>query len=333
MSARAAIFGLKGPYLRESETAFFRESDPWGFILFARNVESPKQLARLCVSLRDVVGRDAPIFIDQEGGRVQRLRSPYWREWEPPLTQVDRDGTERGMYLRGLLIGQELREIGIDSNCAPSADIAFPETHPFLQNRCYGRDAGTVTRMARANAEGLSDAGVLPVLKHAPGHGRATLDSHRDLPVIDAPLAELEATDFAPFRALADLPMAMTAHIVVPAIDPDVPVTLSRAGMRYLRDRIGLDMLIMTDDISMGALAGPIGRSTEQSIRAGCDVVLHCNGDLAEMNAVAAHAGRLGEAAQARADAALAARRTPVEIDIPGALSELGTLLRETAYA
>ena len=329
----AFICAPAGPVLSKDEIRFFRDAAPWGFILFARNVETPGQVRNLTSALREAVGREAPILIDQEGGRVQRLRGPIWREWEPPLVQVDRDGTERCMYLRGLLIGQELREIGIDANCAPSADIAFPETHAFLQNRCYGRDAETVTRMARETANGLLDAGVLPVIKHAPGHGRAVLDSHERLPVIDVPLADLDTTDFAPFRALADLPMAMTAHIVVPAIDPDRPVTLSQAGMRYLRERIGLDMLIMTDDISMGALNGSVGDRTERAVRAGCDVALHCNGVLSEMEAVAASAGRLTGVSLTRAAAALAGRRAPVEIDIPGALSELGTLVRETAYA
>ncbi len=330
----AHIFAPAGPILSDDEARFFRDADPWGFILFARNVETPDQVRHLTASLRASVGRDAPVLIDQEGGRVQRLRGPAWREWEPPLVQVERDGTERGMYLRGLLIGVELRSLGVDVNCSPSADIAFAETHPFLQNRCYGRDVETVVRMARATAEGLMDAGVLPVVKHAPGHGRATQDSHNALPLIDTALDELEGFDFAPFRALADLPMVMTGHLMVPAIDPVSPATLSERGIGYLRNEVGLaDTLIMTDDISMGALSGTVGERAERAIGAGCDLVLHCNGEFAEMQEIAARTGRLEGRAQERGEAALKARRDPVEIDISSALSELGTLVRETAYA
>ena len=333
MTVGAHILAPAGLTLTDEEVRFFRDAAPWGFILFARNIDTPDQVRALTASLRDTVGRDAPILIDQEGGRVQRLRAPHWREWEPPLSQVDRDPRERSMYLRGLLIGAELASLGIDSNCAPSADIAFPETHPFLQNRCYGRDVAGVTAMARANADGLLDAGVLPVLKHAPGHGRATLDSHEALPVIDVPLAELTATDFAPFRALSDLPMAMTAHIVVPALDPEHPITLSPQGMAFLRNEMGLDMLMMSDDVSMGALTGPIGARSRAALEAGCDVVLHCNGDMAEMVDVASAAPVLGGDALRRADAALSQRKSPVPIDIPAVVAELGDLLRESAYA
>ncbi|MXQ07079.1 beta-hexosaminidase [Alphaproteobacteria bacterium GH1-50] len=329
----AHILAPAGPRLTADEAAFFREAAPFGFILFARNVETPDQVRALTAALRDSVGRDAPVLIDQEGGRVQRLRAPHWREWEPPLNQVEADGRPRAMYLRGLLIGAELAALGIDANCAPSADIAFSETHPFLQNRCYGRDAATVTAMAREMANGLLDAGVLPVVKHAPGHGRATLDSHFGLPTVEAPLEDLTATDFAPFRALTDLPMAMTAHLVVTALDPDRPVTLSPVAMAHLRREIGLDMLMMTDDISMGALSGSMAERSRRAIAAGCDLVLHCNGDMTEMEAVAAHAGRLSDDGQRRADAALAMRRTPLNIDIPAAEAELGPLIRETAYA
>ena len=323
----AYIFAPLGPDLGPDESAFFAEADPWAFILFARNISDPDQLRRLTSDLRDSVGRDAPILIDQEGGRVQRMRAPHWREWLPPLDQVEATGSERAMYLRYLLIGAELLAQGIDVNCAPCADIAFDETHPFLQNRCYGRDVDTVNRMARACAEGLFDAGCLPVLKHAPGHGRATADSHEDLPRIDVPLSRLETSDFAPFRALSDLPMVMTAHIVLPEVDPETPVTLSAEGVKLLRDHLGLTGLLMTDDVSMGALSGPVDDSARRSIDAGCDLVLNCNGDMAEMTAIANAVGTMTDAAQARADAALAARRTPDHIDIPALEAEFMTLI------
>ncbi len=329
--AGAYILAPAGPSLTSEEAAFFREADPWGFILFQRNCETPGQLRRLTASLRERVGRSAPILIDQEGGRVQRMRAPYWQEWLPPLDQVDAllaEPTEavRAMYLRGLLIGAELVSHGIDVNCAPSADIAWPETHPFLRNRCYGTDAATVTTMARACAEGLMEAGCLPVLKHAPGHGRATLDSHEKLPRIDAPLAELEETDFVPFRALADLPMVMTAHIVLPEIEPDTPITQSSNGIALLRD-LGLNGLLMTDDISMGALKGTVGERSRKALEAGCDLILHCNGDLAEMRSVAETGTMTVEAAN-RADIALARRRPPIDIDISAAEAEFQNLMK-----
>ena len=329
MTAGAYILAPAGPVLLPEEAAFFREANPWGFILFQRNCETPDQLRRLTSDLRESVGRDAPILIDQEGGRVQRMRAPHWREWLPPLDQVQAFSNVdagRPMYLRGLLIGAELMAHGIDVNCAPSADIAWPETHPFLRNRCYGTSALTVAAMARTCAEGLMDAGCLPVLKHAPGHGRATQDSHEDLPRIDVPLADLETTDFAPFRDLSDLPMAMTAHIVLPEVDDTAPVTQSRAGIRLLRN-LGLTNLLMSDDISMGALAGDLKTRVSKALTAGCDLVLHCNGDLAEMRIVA-EAGTMSSEAADRADIALSRRQTPIDIDIPAREAEFQTLLQ-----
>jgi beta-N-acetylhexosaminidase len=329
MRAGAYILAPAGPTLLADEAAFFRDAQPWGFILFQRNCETPDQLRRLTADLRAAVGWDAPVLIDQEGGRVQRLRAPHWREWMPPLDQVtafsDPDAAQRAMYLRGVLIGAELIAHGVDVNCAPSADIAWDETHPFLKNRCYGRDAQTVAHVARACAEGLSDAGCLPVLKHAPGHGRAQLDSHKALPRIDSALTDLQKTDFAPFRDLADLPMVMTAHIVLPDIDADRPVTQSPDGIRFLRS-LGLSGLLMSDDISMGALQGDVHTRSKAAMEAGCDLVLHCNGDLAEMQAVA-RIGALTDAAAKRADIALAARRTPIDIDISATEAEFDSLI------
>ncbi|MEY4984274.1 MAG: hypothetical protein RIR62_2540 [Pseudomonadota bacterium] len=328
----AAIFGCEGPRLTESERAFFRDFDPFGFILFARNVEDPDQLRRLTGDLRAAVGRDAPILIDQEGGRVQRLRAPHWRDWDPPLDMVARAGGHamRAMSIRARLIAQELRAVGIDANCAPCADIAGAATHPFLHNRCYGSDPVTVAALARVTAEAHLAGGVLPVVKHLPGHGRATADTHLHLPTVAEPLDTLNATDFAPFRALADLPMAMTAHIVFAAIDPDRPATQSPAVIRVIREVIGFGGLLMTDDLNMQALSGDLADRTGRAIAAGCDIALHCKGDLDEMVMVAGAAGAMSAAAQDRARAALARRLPPEPVDIGALEAELSGLLHGT---
>lgn len=311
---RACILGCAGPVLARPEAARLRALDPWGFILFLRNIETPAQVARLVADLRAAVGRDAPVLIDQEGGRVQRLTPPRWRAWPPPLDPVPGDRVA-AFAARGRAIAAELAALGIDVNCAPVADIAGPRTHPFLRNRCAGTDAATVAACARAMAEGLLAGGVLPVVKHLPGHGRARADSHADLPRVTVAAEVLHATDFAPFRALADLPLAMTAHVVFDALDPDRPATLSPAAIAAIRDDIAFDGLLMTDDISMGALSGPVGARAAAAVAAGCDVVLHCNADAAEAEAVAEGAGTLSGRAAARAAAALARRGRACGVD------------------
>ena len=320
----AAIFGPEGPKITAWEQAFFRETQPFGFILFARNIDTPDQLRRLTHSLRESVQRDAPILIDQEGGRVQRMRPPHWREYLPALDQMAhaRDPL-RAQWVRNRLIAAELTDVGIDANCAPLADIAEDATHPVLQNRLYGRDVETVVAAARACANAHLAGGVLPVLKHIPGHGRATMDSHLALPRVDAPRAALEARDFAAFKALNDLPMGMSAHIVFSDIDPAAPATISAAMMKVIRQDIGFDGLLMTDDLSMQALSGTVAERTTAALKAGCDVILHCNGEQAEMQAVAAAAGLMGPQAMARANRALAMRKTPAKIDIPSLEAEL----------
>lgn len=326
MAEGAFIFGCEGLTLTAHERDFFRDSNPWGFILFARNVDTPEQITRLTAELRESVGRDAPILIDQEGGRVQRLRAPHWREWLPPLDQCQKaTDPARAMWLRGRIIAHELRALGIDVNCAPMLDVARPETHEFLYNRCYGLDPETVIEMGRAHADGMSAGGVAGIIKHIPGHGRGTVDSHLGLPRVSATRDEL-ATDIAPFKALADLPMAMTAHIVYEAIDPDLCATQSPACVAVIRDEIGFDGLLMSDDVSMEALSGTIYERSVASISAGCDLVLHCNGDMSEMEAIAA-IGAMTDAAQARADRAAAARGTPEAIDIDACDVEVQTLL------
>ncbi len=324
----ATILGCAGLRLSADESAFFREADPWGFILFARNCDSADQIRALCAELRASVGRDAPILIDQEGGRVQRLRPPLARDWPAPLDHARAAGDHAAdvLRLRYRIIGQELRGLGIDVNCAPCADIAGPATHPFLSNRCLGESAEAVIPCARSVAEGLMEGGVLPVPKHMPGHGRAQVDSHHGLPVVDTPMDELEATDFAVFRALADLPLGMTGHVVFSAID-DRPATLSPVMVALIRDRIGFQGLLMTDDLSMNALPGDIGTRAGAAIAAGCDLALHCNGTLAEMQAVVAAAGAMAPGAETRAAAALAQRPAPDTVDIAALESDLAAIM------
>ncbi len=331
MARSATILGCEGLDLNRSERAFFRDADPWGFILFARNVESPDQLRRLTGDLRDAVGRAALITIDQEGGRVQRLRAPHFREWLPPLDQMDQtasEGRDRAIWLRYRLIAEELRSVGIDSNCAPSVDIAMDETHPFLKNRCFGRDVRTVAAAARACAEGLLSGGVVPIMKHMPGHGRATLDSHLHLPVVDTDPETLRQTDFAAFRQLSDLPVGMTAHIRFTRLD-DRPATQSPRVISLIRDEIGFDGLLVTDDLSMEALAGTLGERAARAIAAGCDLALYCKGERVDAEAVVAGAGLMTPDAIARADAALACRRPmPEAIDTARLEAELQGLLQ-----
>jgi beta-N-acetylhexosaminidase len=322
---------LRGPILEAGEALFFQAAQPWGFILFARNIESPDQLRRLTADLRGAVGRDAPILIDQEGGRVQRMRAPHWREWLPPLDQMDRlegEAALRAMELRYRIIAAELRAVGIDVNCAPLADVARDVTHPVLLNRLYGRDPGTVAEVARAVAKGLMAGGVVPVLKHLPGYGLGVVDSHEDLPRVSAPLEELKAVDFAAFRPLADLPLGMTAHIVYEAVDPLTPATLSPVAIRMIREALGFTGLLMTDDLSMGALPGSIGNRAAGAIAAGCDLILHCNGRRAEMEEVLAEAGTLDPDALARGEAALALRNRVEPLDIAAAEAEFDRLLQ-----
>jgi Beta-glucosidase-related glycosidases len=329
----AAIFGCEGPELTAVERDFFREADPWGFILFARNINTPEQLARLTDALRGAVGRDAPILIDQEGGRVQRMRAPNWREWLPPLEQAERagEGAPRSFWLRSRIMAEELRAVGIDTNCAPTCDIAGPLTHPFLQNRCLGQDTASVIANARATAEGLLAGGVLPVIKHIPGHGRAVADSHKDLPVVEVPKADLIASDFAPFKALSDLPLGMTAHIRFTALD-DAPATQSAKVIAMIREEIGFGGLLMSDDIGMEALAGGFGTRAAAALAAGCDLVLHCKGDMPAMEEVALAAPLMSDQAIARGEAALDRRQPPESVDIAALDAELEALLSGRAH-
>ncbi|THH38783.1 beta-N-acetylhexosaminidase [Aliishimia ponticola] len=323
----ACILSTDGPTLNEDERALFREVNPFGFILFARHIETPEQVHTLCDSLREAVGRNCLITIDQEGGRVQRLRAPQWREWSAPLDFINAASDPvRAMYLRARIMADELLSIGLDSNCIPTLDVARPDTHPFLHNRCYGTSAEQVIANGLATADGLRDGGVMPVIKHIPGHGRAQQDSHFDLPVVSASLDALRDSDFQPFQALAGEAMAMTAHLVYSAIS-DLPATLCPKTIDMIRTEIGFDGLLMTDDISMKALSGSLADLSRQSLDAGCDVVLHCNDTFAQRREVAEAAGQMSDAAQARAEAAEAARKPEGAIDIPAMEAELEALL------
>ena len=333
MTYGATILDAEGLRLSADEKHLFREANPFGFILFARNIESADQVRALCGDFREAVGRNCPITIDQEGGRVQRLRAPLAREWLPPLDHVQAagQGAERAMYLRYRLIAAELLALGIDSNCAPCGDLLTPGTHPFLKNRCYGDLPDQVIRLARAAAQGHLDGGVLPVLKHMPGHGRALADSHKDLPHVTAALDDLEVSDFAVFKALKDLPLGMTAHLVYEALDGGA-ATLSPVVMDYIRQQIGFDGLVMTDDISMKALAGTPAENAAAARQAGCDLVLYCNGPLAQRQAVAEAAGVLDADGLRRAEAALARRQEPAPLDIDAAEAELSALMGGRVY-
>ncbi|UWQ15489.1 beta-hexosaminidase [Aliiroseovarius sp. M344] len=325
----AYIFGCEGLRLTPAERAFYERAQPWGFILFARNVESPDQIRALTAELRGAVGRDVPVFIDQEGGRVARMTGPHWREWLPALDQVmlNKREAQRTLYLRYRLIADELLAVGIDGNCAPVADIANADTHPILRNRCYGEDVVRVAERAGMVAQALLEGGVLPVVKHIPGQGRANLDSHEELPRVKTKTKELGRTDFMAFEPLAGLPIGMTAHIVYEDIDAEHPATQSPKVIQLIRDRIGFGGLLMTDDLSMQALSGPLSLRARRSLQAGCDIVLHCNGVLEQMEEVADATGPLDGLALERADAALEWRSPPDPIDISALDAEFQSLM------
>ena len=307
----ACIFGCSGPHLTPEEAAFFREVQPWGFILFGRNIQAPQQVRALVADLRASVDRpDAPVLIDQEGGRVRRLRPPHWRGYPPARAYAGLD--PELTWLGGRLVAHDLAGLGINVDCAPVLDVPVPGAHDIIGDRAYADDPQQVARLARAFAEGLIAGGVAPIVKHTPGHGRAGADSHLDLPVVDEARAKLEAVDFRPFKALADLPMAMTAHVVYTAIDPLRPATTSPVVIEeIIRGVIGFDGLLISDDLSMKALSGDFTSRARDALSAGCDVVLHCNGDMDEMKAVAAGVRPLEGLAHRRAGAALASVSAP----------------------
>jgi len=307
----AAIYGCSGHRLTEEERAFFAEARPWGFILFRRNIDTPEQVRALTDELRAAIGdADAPILIDQEGGRVQRMGPPHWPKYPPGAAYLkasnDPMDARELVRLGARLMAHDLREVGINVDLLPVLDVPVPGAHDIVGDRAYGQDPATVALLGRAASEGLLAGGVLPCIKHMPGHGRAFADSHKDLPTVHADFDTLDAWDFAPFKALSDMPWAMTAHIVFTAVDRKRPATQSKKAIKMMRGHLGFSGLIMSDDLSMQALSGSMGERAHQSLKAGCDVVLHCNGDLAEMQAVAEATGKLKGKARARAEAAMA---------------------------
>jgi len=334
MSTRAFITGVSGTELTAVEREFIRDQRPWGFILFKRNVATPAQVAALVAELRTAAGStDAPVLIDQEGGRVQRLGPPHWPVYPPGAvfsTLYDTDSALglAAARLSARLIAADLADLGITVDCLPLADVPVEGADAVIGNRAYGTEPGKVAAIARAVTEGLEQGGVLPVLKHIPGHGRATADTHFKLPTVDTPRNELERTDFAAFKPLSDLPMAMTAHVVFSAVDPAHPATTSATMIAdVIRGVIGFQGLLMSDDVSMNALSGNIAERTRAIFAAGCDMALHCNGKIEEMREVAGQTPELSGRALERANAALAARKAPQPLDRVAARMELDELI------
>ena len=329
----AVIFGCAGAALTADEAALFRDADPLGFILFARNIENPDQVRRLTAALRACVGRDdAPVLIDQEGGRVQRLRPPHWRQYPAMRTLGDRadsDPDEAGelTFLVARLIADDLRALGIDVNCAPILDLPAPDGHEIIGDRAFGEDTVRIVRLGQAVCDGLLAGGVMPVIKHIPGHGRATADSHIELPRVDTAASVLEKTDFAPFRGLRDAPAGMTAHVVYTALDADRPASASsRVIGEVIRDGIGFDGFLLSDDVCMKALDGPLDGRVQAVLEAGCDAALHCDGAFADMAAIAASCPRLRPDSAARWETASARCGDSVSFDRDAAESRIAAV-------
>src|ERR1700736_3911299 len=340
MSSRAFITGVSGPELTAAEREFIASERPWGFILFKRNIETPAQVILLISELRKELGEpDAPVLIDQEGGRVQRFGPPHWPVYPPgavfgALYDLDPALGLSAARLSARLIAADLIETGVTVDCLPLADVPVAGADAVIGNRAYGTEPAKVAAIARAVTEGLEQGGILPVLKHIPGHGRATADTHFGLPEVDTSKAELERTDFAAFQPLAALPMAMTAHVVFSALDPAQPATTSATIIRQvIRGVIGFQGLLMSDDVSMNALAGSIAERTRAIIAAGCDMVLHCNGKLDEMREVARETPELSGKALQRAKQALASRNAPQAFDRLAARAELDALMDRAGTA
>jgi beta-N-acetylhexosaminidase len=340
MNTRAFITGVAGPELSAAEREFIRLERPWGFILFKRNIETPEQVFLLVRQLRESISDpQAPVLIDQEGGRVQRFGPPHWPIYPPgavfgALYDIDRALGLSAARLSARLIAADLIETGVTVDCLPLADVPVPGADAVIGNRAYGTEPRKVAAIARAVTEGLEQGGILPVLKHIPGHGRATADTHFRLPVVDTPRTELERVDFAAFQPLADLPMAMTAHVVFSALDPAHPATTSATIIeQVIRGAIGFQGLLMSDDVSMNALAGSIAERTRAIVAAGCDMVLHCNGRLDEMREVAAETPELSGKALRRATMALASRKPPQPFDRLAARADLDGLIDRAGLA
>ncbi len=333
MSISAAIFGLSGPKLKQAEAAFFRDCNPFGFILFARNIETPAQVKRLCDDLREAVGRNAFIFIDQEGGRVRRLKPPHWRDYPPAsvfgkLYKTNKKAGLRACWLNFRLIAQELAECGINSPCAPVLDLPVKNADVIISDRAFSNNADNMIALAHACIAGLTAGGTAPVIKHIPGHGRAECDSHKALPIIKTPARTLAETDFAPFAEFADTPFAMTAHVMMQDLDNEEPVTLSHFIINdVIRKTLGFDGLIMSDDIDMKALNGDLGDLANKSLKAGCDLVLQCSGKMIDMVKTANGLLAMDKTALQKSEITALAMQGFDDIDIMEAQDELGRLM------
>jgi beta-N-acetylhexosaminidase len=288
------IFGCSGKTLTLAERNFFEETQPFGFILFARNIETPEQVRNLVNELKSCVAHEfVPILIDQEGGRVCRLKPPFWSHPAACGTFEADNDPERAAYNSAKAIAVELANLGINVDCAPMLDVRQPDAHDIVGDRAFSTDPKVVAALGKSFAEGLTENGVAPVIKHIPGHGRAQADSHFDLPVVTASLEELREVDFYPFKELNYAPFAMTAHIIYEAIDPHNCATQSKKVIDIIRNEIGFKGMIMTDDLSMKALTGTFAERTKRSLDAGCDIILHCNGDMNEMKQIADAVGEI----------------------------------------
>lgn len=337
MTAKAFVSGCETTALSSEERSFFETSNPWGLILFQRNCESREQIADLVADFRRCVGRiDAPVLIDQEGGRVQRLKPPNWRTYPSgaKLGALYASSPEAGLRAArncARLIADDLYQLGVTVDCLPVLDVPQEGAHQVIGDRAYDTSPDTVAALGNAAAEGLLAGGVLPVIKHIPGHGRATADSHFELPSVDADAAGLDMHDFAPFKALNTFPIAMTAHVVYTALDPDHPATHSRSIINdIVRQKLGFNGLLITDDLSMNALSGTLGQRTSAAFAAGCDIALHCNGVLEQMHQVAEESPEISGACAERAAAALAMLSPPREYDVDEALQDLDLALGES---
>jgi len=330
----AVIFGCQGLSLSVEEKRFFTEARPLGFILFERNCRDRAQVSALVSDLKDITGRNAtPILIDQEGGRVQRLKPPEWRAAPTgaafaALADQDMSLAEEAIALNSQIIAADLVELGITVNCAPVLDVPVPFAHDIIGDRALGLDPATVSALGRASAQGFLDGGVLPVIKHIPGHGRAGVDSHQELPLVEAGQADLEARDFAPFKALNDMPWAMTAHVVYTALDKDHPATTSAHIIaETVRGLLGFSGVLVSDDIGMKALQGSFEEKATGVLAAGCDLVLHCSGEMAEMEETAAGTGTVSAETSARLAKANSMLGNPVGFDAAAALNRLNEIL------
>ena len=317
----ACILGLESTELTPEECRFFSDTQPLGFILFRRNIDTPEQVKALVSALKGLVAHEALILIDQEGGRVRRLRPPHWPDYPPParFAEVTNDPSEEREMVRlgARLMAHDLTELGINVDCAPVLDVPQPDAHEIVGDRAYGMTRQAVAVMGRAACEGFLAGGVLPVIKHVPGHGRAGADSHTDLPRIDTKLEDLLTVDFYPFQVNADMPIAMTGHVLYRAIDKRNPATTSRKCLKIVRDVIGFDGLLITDDLSMNALSGTLEKRAKAALRAGVDVILHCSGQMAEMKSVVHVTPKLKGEGLRRAKAAIKRLlKTPEPLDV-----------------